>query len=163
MSDSQKESFEKQDGFKYQSGYVHSLIDLPWTKVTLVTASIEMLLHLIWHHISYYISNNVLASNPGRQRPFSTSSAFAHSQSPAMGPNLAQSHLKSSTLRYLAIPNVSSFRTDASLMVSRVVKKLEDIELVRESFLMILFARLTKRNLERTHRRERLEGQPNLP
>ena len=35
-----------------------------------LTACIEMLLHLIWRHITYYASNHASTSSFDRQRPF---------------------------------------------------------------------------------------------
>ncbi|KAH8115108.1 nucleoporin Nup186/Nup192/Nup205 [Phellopilus nigrolimitatus] len=89
------------------------------TRTDTLISTIEMLLHLLWTHISYYISER--ASSPDtfdRHKPLNRSQL---SQS--------QSHLKSSTLRFLTVPDPGSFRADAAAALARIVEKVEGIEL----------------------------------
>lgn len=82
---------------------------------------LEMLLHLTWRHIKYYSSDQASAQigNFDRQRPFSRPQQ-----------SLSQSHLRASTLRFMSIPDSSSFRSEALSVTLKVVEKVSSIELV---------------------------------
>ena len=82
---------------------------------------LEMLLHLTWRHIKYYSSDQASAQigNFDRQRPFSRPQQ-----------SLSQSHLRASTLRFMSIPDSSSFRSEALSVTLKVVEKVSSIDLV---------------------------------
>lgn len=95
-----------------------------------LSACVEMLLHLIWRHVAYYSTNQ--GAGPGgfdRQRPFSLSTNGP--QSPARF-SLAQSHLKSSTLRFIFVPDAQTFRSEISSLLLRLLQKVDGIELGEE-------------------------------
>ena len=78
-----------------------------------------MLLLLIWRHVTYYSDENsrqTLASSTGP-----TTNALAQ----------PQPSLRSSTMRFLVVPDTPSFRRDAGGALSRIIEKLEGLELVR--------------------------------
>lgn len=125
-----------------------SLPFLPFSlsNVQFCLACVEMLLHLIWRHVSYYSSSQsgAGASAPAfdRQRPFGAGTTINRSHSPA-SLALSQSHLKTSTLRFLAIPDAQAFKMDVSALLSRAVQKVGSIELVR-SYLSLGLVRYSR-------------------
>lgn len=97
------------------------------TYIILSSANIEMLLHLLLVHVSYYSSSSSSATALDRRRPFSLAQSQSHG---SLTLSQSQSHLKSSTLRLLTVPDAGSFRAEASSVVDRVLEKLESINLV---------------------------------
>ena len=99
-----------------------------WLIVSLLfQESVEMLLHLIWRHVCFYSSEQTNTPSFDRNRPFSRPSNAPSSLSSS------QPHLKASTLRFLNIPDAKSFRHDASLLLTRLAKKIEEVKLVSNS------------------------------
>ena len=99
--------------------YLHRIV----SKTHALSASVEMLLHLLWRHVCYYSSGQTsLSASFGHQRP----SGFTEGSLTA-----SQSHLRPSTLRLLSMPDPTAFRAEAALVLSKIVDKIGSIELVR--------------------------------
>ncbi|KAI5120013.1 hypothetical protein M0805_008474 [Coniferiporia weirii] len=93
------------------------------SQVETLLTSIEMLLHLLWTHILYYSSERASsAPTSDRHKPFGR-----------LQPPLSQSHLKSSTLRFLSVPDAGSFRSEAASVLAWIISKVEGIELDEET------------------------------
>ena len=85
--------------------------------------TIEILLLLIWRHISYYCDpehSSTMQSTPPILKP-----SFGESRAKQ------SSTLRASTMRFLTVPDVAAFQKDAALTLGRVIEKIDSIELVR--------------------------------
>lgn len=80
-----------------------------------------MLLLLIWRHLAYY------AEGRGGTGPGTAGNAMSLSKANQLQPQ----PLRSSTMRFLVVPDAETFQQDAARAVARVLEKLEGLELVR--------------------------------
>ena len=83
---------------------------------------IEVILLLIWRHISYYTdpeNSSTAQSNLAVSKPPLSESKYR--QTP---------HMRASAMRFLVVPDASTFQKDAAVALSRVLEKIDGIELV---------------------------------
>ncbi|EJD04791.1 uncharacterized protein FOMMEDRAFT_153883 [Fomitiporia mediterranea MF3/22] len=93
-------------------------------QVESILSTVEILLHLLWRHLCYYASGQAPSGSTfDRQRPFSN---------PQPSLSASQAHLKTSTLRFLSMPDVQSFRSEASAFLTKILEKVDGIELSEE-------------------------------